>query len=466
MHDLRLVKAAFEWAREMSPTQPLTVSAYFFHGHATEKPSERAEVMAMADVHNFHLYDCSREQMQGIEDMVAALKKISDRPIVCTECLARPRGDSFSRILPAFSKHQIHWYNWGLHACDAHWGVSWKISTFDPYEPWFHDVLHPDGTPYDWREVEMIRNFRFAKPGEETDPGVEVTDRWLKERAWKWVNIGPVRGCTYLPKTESPPAAMQADLARLQAAGCDSLRVPLDYAAWKENPQQFRKRVDAILACANRHGMTVMPVLLTDADGEHPVEELAKYVSATVKAFGRDPRIYGWDLYSRPGGTGLARDKAEALLREAFRAARFEFPGQPLTATPAVRVEKFPADFDYRASLGHQTGGGGWNKIKGQGTADPKLCAYVWRLSDVLAFPSDMGMPETGWLLSVANRYGRPVLCTEWSPPDDASAQETLKHFAAHHVRWYAASSTAFDSEPLARLVTQFKFTRTISPRK
>jgi hypothetical protein len=30
---------------------------------------------------------------------------------------------------------------------------------------WFHDVFHPDGTPYRQREVEIIRSLTSGKPG-------------------------------------------------------------------------------------------------------------------------------------------------------------------------------------------------------------------------------------------------------------------------------------------------------------
>ena len=44
-------------------------------------------------------------------------------------------------------------------------------------------------------------------------------------------------------------------------------------------------------------------------------------------------------------------------------------------------------------------------------------------------------------VLSVANRYGRPVICTEWTPGDAAAVEETLKLFAVHQVRWFSTGS-------------------------
>ena len=371
------------------------------------------------------------------------------------------------------------------------------------YRPRFARSEATDPLKLTSRDLELIRNFHFAKPGENPDPGVEFTDRWLKERAWQWSVMGPLRGRTYRPEGvgswqalwQADPATMaavDAELAKAQDTGCDGLRVRFDYEAWKVDPNQFNKRVDEFLALADRHGMTVTPVLLTDADAGHSTKDLTTYVASVIQAHARDGRIFCWELYYQPGAGGLAKDQARLLLQEVFRAARFEFPGQPLTATPAVQVQDFQPNFDYRKALAHQGGLGshGWDKLQHLGTSDASLCAYVWELSDLLSFSSKQAAPETGWLMSVANRYGRPVLCTEWTPADAVTVEETLKLFSAHHARWYstgsnfstASSNTAAapslqssglldpkvlsDNEALARLVKQFHYQRVMTPRQ
>jgi hypothetical protein len=502
--DLAVAKQLILWAREVNPCQPLTSSIMWTGPHPSP---EQIAVEQLADVHNFHLYDCSANRMTNLEEMVRCLKSISDRPMVCTECLARPIGDTFGRILPGFSKYHVHWYNWGLYTCDANWSVSWHRSAFDPHEPWFHDVLHPDGDPYDWRDLELIRNFHFATPGEVPDPGVELTDRWLKERAWQWVFSGPLRGWTYRPSGITSWHALwqtnmtklqvvEADLTWAQEKGCDGLRIRLDFAAWKAGTNQFCNRLEELLALADRHGMTVTPVLLTDSDAIHPVEDLTSYVRSLMGRFGRDGRIYCWDLFYQPCVTGLAPEKAEPLVRELFRAARFEFPGQPLTATPAVRVDKFDATFDFRRALAHQGGMGnhGWDKLHHLGASNASLCACIWSLSDLLSISSDQGAPETGWLLSIANRYGRPIICSEWSPAEAVDVENTLKVFSVQHVRWFStgipktcadpavrnghekisrlqnygllAPEVLLDNADLTRLVNQFRYSRVMTPKQ
>ena len=193
--ELKWCKEAILWAREVSPIQPLTVSVFYYTSIPSDSVQQlRVEVESMADIHNFHLYDCSVNRMKALDDYVTFLRKIGNRPLVCTEAIARTRGGTFGRTLSAFEKYHIHFFNWGLYTSDANWDVAWDMSSFEPYEPWFHDVLHPDGTPYDWRDLEWIRNFHFAKQGEQTDPGAEITENWNKGGAGNGMVPGPVRG--------------------------------------------------------------------------------------------------------------------------------------------------------------------------------------------------------------------------------------------------------------------------------
>jgi hypothetical protein len=88
------------------------------------------------------------------------------RPIICTEFMARPVGSTFDTILPIASKHHVGAINWGL--------VAGKTQTYLPWDSWqrpyvvekppvwFHEVFHPDGTPYREREVEIMRELSGA----------------------------------------------------------------------------------------------------------------------------------------------------------------------------------------------------------------------------------------------------------------------------------------------------------------
>jgi hypothetical protein len=428
-------------AREEAPSQPITISAIYLIHHIYRKNNvidKFREVAAMTDIHNFHLYDLAFYRMKAIDDLVKMLKEIGDRPIVCTEAVARTRGGTFARSLTAFAKYNIHFYSWGLYVSDTNWHVAWNLSSFEPYSPWFHEVLHPDGTPYDYRDLDWIRNFKFAEEGEVSDPGAEVTERWTKWRAWQWMASGPVKGLYYKPEGSGKQAITRwaNQIKEAESNGYNALRIKLDFIEWKNNPVEFYNKVDTLLYFADAKQMSVMPVLLDDADAVNNDEALSDYVSSVVKKYGFDSRVHSWELYTHPGEKVTDPERISSLLGLVFRVARFEFPNQPLTATPLVKTKTFQPDFDAKKALGHGVRNG-WSRLEYNGSSDPELCNYIWGLSDILSFSSNMAMAETGWLLSIVNRYGRPVVCTNWNTPDITEFKETLEIFSKSKVFWY-----------------------------
>ena len=146
------------------------------------------------------------------------------------------------------------------------------------------------------------------------------------------------------------------------------------------------------------------------------------------------------------------------LLQMLFRYARFEFPNQPLTATPYVSVKEFAPDFQFKEALIHGRLKG-WDMLICEGGSAPELCNLVWALSDVISFSTCQEALEAGWLISIAYRYGRPLICTEWTPPSDQAAKETLDIFSKSHVFWYNTSDW-YDSQ----LIDSFQFEPIITP--
>lgn len=152
---LPLAEAAFAWARQANPTQPLTTGAWTdLKGRMSQR------LMELSDVVSFHAYD----PPPGVEAKIQ-LCKAHGRPLLCTEWLHRQSGNTFAAILPVFAKHRVGAWHWGLvtgrtQTC-FHWGS--KPGTPIP-EVWQHDVFHPDGRPYDPREFDLLRRFRFESP--------------------------------------------------------------------------------------------------------------------------------------------------------------------------------------------------------------------------------------------------------------------------------------------------------------
>ncbi|MDR1718867.1 MAG: hypothetical protein LBR67_01925 [Dysgonamonadaceae bacterium] len=444
------LKSAVEWSREMSPIQPISASIFIDCGNSVDSTNKYLEqwraVEAMMDIHNFHFYDCGQRQ-KDLEPMINYLRQISDRPLACTEVIARTKGSSFPRSLSAFSKYHIHFFSWGLYMNDRNWTVTWGNSTYEPFDPPFHDLLHPDGEPYDRRDLDWIRNFHFAQEGETTDPGAEMTERWPKDRAWRWMALGPVKGYSCM-KGENDNLKPE----EFTSKGYNALRIRCDYREWTADKQHFFQQMDELLASAEKAGLRVMPVLLTDGYSNEKDTALAAYVADVIKRYATNPVVQAWEIYEHPGETQINTARLTALLHLLFRVARLELPNQPLTATPFLSVKDFPDDYKYREALIHGITGG-WNQLVCEGGSTPELCNLVWQLSDITAFSSDQAAPETGWLASMAYRYGRPVVCTSWQSSDNASAQQTLDIFAKSHVFWYLSGDSLNEG-----LIKQFRF--------
>ena len=75
--------------------------------------------------------------------------------------MARGAGSTFDTILPIARENHVAAINWGLVAGKSQTYLPWD-SWERPYilmQPmvWFHDIFHPDGTPYRQREVQIFR---------------------------------------------------------------------------------------------------------------------------------------------------------------------------------------------------------------------------------------------------------------------------------------------------------------------
>jgi hypothetical protein len=150
---LPLAEAAFAWARATNPSQPLTIGAW---ANFNSKMSK--SLMELSDVVSFHGYD----DVEGIRNKLKICEEYG-RPIICTECLRRQVGNTFAAILPVFAERSVGWYNWGLVAGRTQTYMHWGSKKGDPMpKVWQHDIFYSDGRPYDVKEIELIRKFKFA----------------------------------------------------------------------------------------------------------------------------------------------------------------------------------------------------------------------------------------------------------------------------------------------------------------
>ena len=153
-----LLPQAFAWAREVNPTQPLTSGIYQVDNPADENSLPEIERIQLreSDIITFHNYSWP----ESFKGEITWLRRFN-RPIICTEFMARSVGSVFDTILPIAKQERVGAINWGL--------VAGKTQTYYPWESWqhpyilddppvwFHEVLRGDGTPYREAEVELIR---------------------------------------------------------------------------------------------------------------------------------------------------------------------------------------------------------------------------------------------------------------------------------------------------------------------
>jgi hypothetical protein len=150
-----LVEKVFAWAREVNPSQPLTIGQW--HGHT--KLNEL--IYQQSDVITFHDYGGPDSLARHVADL-----KRQGRPIICTEWLNRGRGSTVVECLPVFRRHSIGCLHWGLVNGKTQTHLNWGHRPGQP-DPavWQHDLFRPDYTPYDAREIELFRGFTAATSG-------------------------------------------------------------------------------------------------------------------------------------------------------------------------------------------------------------------------------------------------------------------------------------------------------------
>jgi hypothetical protein len=153
-----LLPQAFAWARAANPTQPLTSGLWGLESSpdGASLPELQQIQLRESDVITFHNYSWP----ESFERQVTWLKKYN-RPVICTEYMARPVGSTFDTILPIARQNHVGAMNWGFVAGKTQTYFPWESwqhpYIFEPPPVWFHEVLRPDGTPYRQAEVDLIR---------------------------------------------------------------------------------------------------------------------------------------------------------------------------------------------------------------------------------------------------------------------------------------------------------------------
>ncbi len=152
---LPLLQNIFEWAREVNPSQPLSVGVW-----ATSLKELTKFQLEHSDIITYHNYSDEKNHQKMIDDL-----KKHNRPMICTEYMARKHKSRFENIMPLLKENHIGAINWGLVSGKTNTIYAWDEKIPDGSEPklWFHDIFRNDGSSYDSTEITVIKRLTDKK---------------------------------------------------------------------------------------------------------------------------------------------------------------------------------------------------------------------------------------------------------------------------------------------------------------
>jgi hypothetical protein len=300
-------------------------------------------------------------------------------------------------------------------------------------------------------------------PPAPTAPAPAAAARWSEAQANAWYARQPwLVGSNYIPATAInelemwqaetfDPKTIDKELGWAEGLGMTTMRVFLHDLPWKQDAAGYQHRIDQFLTIADRHHIKPLFVLFDScwdpnpklgpqhaptpgvhnsgwlqAPGaaalQNPSEypRLETYVKGVVGAFGKDPRVLGWDVWNEPDNTNNGsyasqepKDKVDLVLKllpQVFQWAREAGVQQPLTS-------------------------GVW---KGDWSSDDKL-SPMERIqldnSDVISFHNYDNGTEFEKRITWLTRLHRPIICTEYMARGNGSTfQGSLPIAKQHHV--------------------------------
>lgn len=311
--------------------------------------------------------------------------------------------------------------------------------------------------------------FQQCKPKEEKkgeNNMMTARDIWTKEQANSWYEKQDwLVGCDFIPSTAInqlemwqaetfDTATINRELGWASAIGMNTIRVYLHDLLYLEDAEGFLQRMDVFLRISDQHRIKPMFVLFDSVwdpfpksgrqrdpqPGVHnsgwvqnPGKEalldstqyprLETYTKAVVARFANDNRVLAWDVWNEPENMNNNSYRkmepenkpqiVEMLLHHVFKWARAVNPSQPLTA-------------------------GLWS---GNWSAPEKLKSIETLMveqSDIISFHNYGDSSSFEKNVKELQRYGRPVLCTEYMSRGNYSTLNAILPIAKkHHVAAY-----------------------------
>jgi len=293
--------------------------------------------------------------------------------------------------------------------------------------------------------------------------GAQERARWTREHARAWADsTGWLAGSNFAPSTAInqlemwqaatfDPQSIDREFGWAEPLGLNTMRVFLHNLLWEQDSSGFYSRIDQFLTIAQRHHIRPMLVLFdavwdplphlgpqrapiphlhnsgwVQSPGAAYLSDPARYralqgyVQGVVGRFAKDPRVVAWDIFNEPDNTNRPayiayepihkQELTLYLMRQAFGWARAMNPSQPLTAAPWV------GDYVDSARMRPAT-------------------RFMLDNSDVITFHSYDDSATVEKLITALERYGRPIICSEYmARPRGSTFQSILPIFARRHV--------------------------------
>ena len=272
--------------------------------------------------------------------------------------------------------------------------------------------------------------------------GISTAQSWSEGKANAWYAKEPwLVGSNYIPANAInelemwqagtfDPQRIDLELGWAEGLGMNTMRVFLHDLMWQQDAEGFKRRLNQFLQIAAKHHIRPLLVLFDSCWDPFPMlgvqraprpgvhnsgwvqspgakalqdpaqyARLEAYVEGVVRAFGKDHRVLGWDLWNEPDNTNGSSygakeppnkvDLVLALLPKVFVWARSVHPRQPLTSG----VWK-----------------GDWSE---PGKLSPMERVQLMQ-SDVISFHNYDGGQEFEKRVQWLQQYHRPILCTEY----------------------------------------------------
>jgi len=144
-----LLTKVFAWAHAINPDQPVSAGLWNWDFNMLNKIQ-----LKNSDVITYHCYDSPDLHLRVVQ-----LLKLNNRPVICTEYMARLRNSTFENTMPMLKKENVGAINWGFVSGKTNTIYAWDTPMPDGSEPkiWFHDIFRKDGKPYKLEEVDLIK---------------------------------------------------------------------------------------------------------------------------------------------------------------------------------------------------------------------------------------------------------------------------------------------------------------------